>query len=155
MDPLVSVPELAARVPFVMTDDEVREAEMALESLSDDARYYGKASWIDANSAPQQIKNLVLRAAARHMKNYEGYVQSRAGDEGLMWTDRGEEAGSAYFTKSEVRILQSYSGNRNSGFHSSDSFAWSTKVPAVDPNRLVKDEYGQTLPIYIPGVDLS
>lgn len=107
---LVSVEELAARLPFVMDDDEEREAEGALEDLSDDARSYGRATWLTQATTPRQVKNLVRRAAARHMKNYDGFTTSRAGDEAVGWTDRGEQSGSAYFTQSEIKLLRGLSG---------------------------------------------
>lgn len=105
-DPLATTDQLAERLPFVMSPEELREAEGALIDLSDDARRLGNRNWLDAASAPEQVVNLVLRAAKRHMKNYEGYVQSRAGDETVVFSDRGESMGDASFTDGEARILR-------------------------------------------------
>lgn len=107
---LVTVEELAARLPFVMDEDEKREAVGALEDLSDDARSYGRATWTTPATAPRQVKNMIRRAAGRHMKNYDGFTTSRAGDESVGWTDRGEQSGSAYFTAAEIKMLRGLSG---------------------------------------------
>lgn len=108
LDPeaLASVEDVQGRLPFTLSDDEEKEAEGALNDLSDDARHYGSNLWASPTACPRQVKNLVIRAAARHMKNYEGFVSSRAGDEAVAWTDRGEDAGSATFTKREQKMLR-------------------------------------------------
>ena len=151
MQALVTTTELAERLPFVMDDDELREAEGALEDLSDDARTYGKSIWTEPNNTPAQVKRLILRAAARHMKNYEGYTQSRAGDETVAWTDRGEDAGSATFTRKEIETLRAMSGNQGAGFHTVPVFAHSNQAHTPNVNDLVRDESGFVLPLYKPG----
>lgn len=124
MEPLLTIEELRDRVPFVMDEDDEREALGALESLSDDARMYGKSTWLSPVSTPQSVKNLIRAAAVRHMKNYDGYTQSRAGDETLMWTDRGEDAGSAYFTDREIRSLRTIARGSASSLVSGNTTAW-------------------------------
>ena len=151
---LVSVDELAFRLPFVMDEDEIREAEGALEDLSDDARFYGKVNWATPETTPRQVRNLVLRAAARHMKNYDGFTQSRAGDESLSWTDRGEDAGSAYFTEREIKTLRQMSGNQRNGFHSVSVTGWGNPTRPADSSLLIRDGDGFPLPVYVPGTDL-
>lgn len=125
MTALATTEELALRLPFVMDTDEEREATGALDDLSDDARIYGRGTWGDTVACPDEVKNLVLRAAARHMKNYDGFTSSRAGDENVYWTDRGHEAGSAYFTEREIKKLKALAGSR-AGFHSVAASAWGT-----------------------------
>lgn len=107
---LVTTTELAARLPFVMDEDEEREAEGALTDLSFEAQAVGSANWTDPSNTPQAVLNLILRAAARHMKNYEGYTVSRAGDETVQWDAQGEGAGSARFTKDERQMLKQMGG---------------------------------------------
>jgi hypothetical protein len=124
MAALATPEELADRLPFVMDADEIREAVGALEDLSDDARFHGKTTWTDPATIPTEVKNLILRAASRHMKNYDGFTGSRAGDEDVNWTDRGENAGSAYFLPVEIKKLKALAGNRNSGFYTSSISAW-------------------------------
>lgn len=107
---LVTTDELGARLPFAMDADELREATGALEDLSFDAQALGNAAWATPEATPQSVKNLILRAAARHMKNYEGYTVSRAGDETVQWSDKGESAGTATFTDDEKRLLRTMGG---------------------------------------------
>lgn len=110
-EPLATMEELIARLPFVMDEDETREAEGALEILSDDARFYGKASWLTPATTPPQVCRMVVKAAVRHMKNPDGYTQSRAGDETLAWDSKGSEAGAAAFTAREIKQIQQMSGH--------------------------------------------
>lgn len=112
---LVTVEELAPRLPFVMDADEEREATGALEDLSFDAQAIGTTAWADSTSTPQSVKNLILRAAARHMKNYEGYTVSRAGDETVQWAER-ETPGTATFTDEEKRLLVQIATGRKGPF---------------------------------------
>ena len=124
---LVPLEELAPEIPFIMDEDDEREATGALEDLSDDARYYGKPTWTTVDNTPRQVRRLVLKAAKRHMKNYEGYITSRAGDETVQFSDRGEDMGSATFTAVEIQQLKEYGGSRRSGFHSVNMFNGSRK----------------------------
>lgn len=144
MTALVTLEQLAARMPFVMNDDEEREAVGVLDDLSDDARTFGKITWTTPERTPQQVKNLILRAAVRHMKNPEGFVQSRAGDEQVTWTDRGEGSGSAEFTEREVKALRLMAGNQGAGLFSVGTYAWG-RIPRA-PLGLVPDE-GSNEPI--------
>ena len=126
-DEFATVPELQARLDWELDAGEQGVAQGALEDLSDDARYYGSASW-DSGNAPRQVKTLVLRAAARFMRNPDGYLQSRAGDETLIWGDRGHESGSAYFTDKEQQQLAQLAG-KNQGFYSVEVTAWGPTNP--------------------------
>ena len=146
---LASLDDLATRLPFVMDEDEEREALGVLEDLSDDARFYGKVQWATPETSPRQVRNIVLRAAVRHMKNYDGLVQSRAGDESLTWTDRGEDAGSAYFTTREIATLKQMAGNQGNGFHSIQATAWGNGPR--NEGVLIKDS---AIRMYVPGTEL-
>lgn len=122
---VVTLDELGERLPFEMDDADEREAVNALETLSDDARFYGSDLWETPETTPHYVKNLILKAASRHMKNYDGYTTSRAGDETVGWTDRGHDSGSAYFTKPEQGRLATYA-NRG-GLISAPIQAWGTR----------------------------
>lgn len=142
---LATVAEL--KLPFVMDDDEEREAQVALEELSDDARRYGRRTWT-ATSAPYEIKRLVCRAVQRHMKNYDGFIQSRAGDESVTWTDRGDDAGSAYFTEKEIQAIRLVAGH-GGGLHTAQ-MSWGTTFA---PDRkssvgMVLDDAGVPFPYF-------
>lgn len=106
---LVGINDLTARLPFVMDEDETREANGALTDLSFDAQSIGSAGWTTPENTPQAVKNLIVRAAARHMKNYEGYTVSRAGDETVQWQEH-DVAGQATFTKDEKQMLKQMGG---------------------------------------------
>jgi hypothetical protein len=108
-DEFATLPELQARLDWTLDAGEQSVATAALADLSDDARFYGSQRW-DSTTAPRQAKSLVLRAAARHMRNPDGYVQSRAGDETIQWSDGGEDAGTAHFTEREQKILGALAG---------------------------------------------
>lgn len=118
-----TVDELQARLDWVLDEHEQGVAAGALADLSEDARYYGLDLW-DSFSAPRQAKSLVLRAAARYMRNPDGYTQSRAGDETLAWTDLGENAGAAYFNSREQKMLADLAGRSTSGLHVVPLVAW-------------------------------
>lgn len=124
MDPFATLEELEARLEWTLDDGERRIAQGALESLSDDARFYGRA-WLNAQSAPRQVKNLVLKAASRFMRNPDGYTTSRAGDETLAWTDRGENSGEAEFTEREIKALKAMAGQ--GGIVSVPTYAWNSR----------------------------
>lgn len=123
-EPLATTVQLAARLPFVMDEDEEREATGALIDLSDEARHWGSSRWETETDAPYPVVNLILKAAARHMKNPDGFTQSRAGDEMVSWSDRREESGGAVFTESERKRLSELGGYRRSGFHSVGLYGW-------------------------------
>jgi hypothetical protein len=118
---LATMDELTARLDWTLDADEQRAAVGALEELSEQAIYHGKPTW-DRFSVPRLVKNVVLAAAARYLRNPDGYTQSRAGDETLVWTDRGHDAGTAYFTEREIKMIRSTAGN--TGFGSAPVTAW-------------------------------
>lgn len=115
--------ELQSRLDWVLDSGEQGVANGVLEDLSDDARYYGSEKW-DSSTAPRQVKSLVLRAAARFMRNPDGYTQSRAGDETLMWSDQGENAGTAYFNEREQKMLAALANRSNQAFGTAQVVAW-------------------------------
>lgn len=141
--PLVTVEELEGKLPFDLSVEEKREAARSLEELSDDARHYGSSKWESEALAPRQVKNLVLKAAARHMKNYEGLQTSRAGDESVTFF---EGAGDAQFTKDEKRRLSELGGNYRATVQTVGLYH-STNRPALRRGVDPKD----TVPVADPG----
>lgn len=127
MEPLATIAELAERLGFVMDEDETREALGALQDLSDDARHYGSDAWQTPAEAPRPVVNLVLRAARRHMKNPDGFTSSRAGDESVAFNEKGEDAGSAVFTRAEQDRLAEWGGSKKVGFWSVGAYAYGRK----------------------------
>ncbi|WP_329793878.1 hypothetical protein V1227_18910 [Lentzea sp. DG1S-22] len=109
MEPFATLEQLKARLDWTLDEDEERLGAAALDDLSGWARYYGRP-WPDPLTAPQLVRTMVLGAAVRYMRNPEGYVTSRAGDETLTWSELGDRAGSAHFNSDELRALTSMSG---------------------------------------------
>lgn len=147
---LAAVSELAERLPFVMSTDDAREAVGALEDLSDEARHYGSSDWTTPEDCPREVKNLVLKAAGRHMKNYEGYTVSAAGDERVGWSDRKtnpDEDGSATFSPAERTRLGDLAGNRQPDFQSVGMFAYQRKTNRRQEG-LVPDASGYMFPMF-------
>lgn len=151
---LVTVDDLQGRLDWVLDDGERGVAEGAIADLSNDARYYGLGSW-EHDTAPRQVASLVLRAAARFMRNPDGYTQSRAGDETLAWTDLGDRAGTAYFTTQEQRMLADLAGKNTSGLYSVEVKAWDSRRHRRHGNVVYVpiDGGGRGLPFYQDGVD--
>lgn len=119
---LATIDELKATLEWTLDPGEERIAAGALDTLSEDARFYGRETWADPASCPRQVHNLVLKAARRFMRNPDGYTTSRAGDETLNWTDRGEESGEAHFTDREVKMIETIAGKTR--FMSAALSAW-------------------------------
>lgn len=108
---LATLDELKARLDWTLDGDEEHVASAALEDLSDDARFYGRDAWTDPEHTPRTVVKMVVRAAARYMRNPDGYTQSRAGDETLTWNeDRSGQAGAAHFNETEIKALRSMAG---------------------------------------------
>lgn len=123
MSDLVTLAELQARLDWTLDSGEQGVANGAIADLSEDARFYGTDDWTDKDNCPRQVKSLVLRAAARFMRNPDGYTQSRAGDETLGWTDLGHDAGSPYYTTKEQQMLRTLAG-RDAALTSVPITAW-------------------------------
>ncbi|EFL15328.1 hypothetical protein [Streptomyces sp. C] len=138
--------ELKGRIDWELDEDELRIAAGALEDASDLAATYGR-EWPE-DQAPRLVKTLVLKSAARYVRNPNGYVQSRAGDEMLQWSDaHGRDSGSVYFTREEVRLLEELAG-RKRGIYSASVSAWGTKPQSVDAGGYVPTGQGDPFPLF-------
>jgi hypothetical protein len=124
-EPLATIGELKARLEWELSEAEERLAIGALEELSEDARFYGKSSWVSAETTPNLVRNTLLKAAARFMRNPDAFTVSRAGDETTQWTDRGLDGGSANFTDREIKTLRTLAGTSN--MMSAPISAWQSK----------------------------
>ncbi|WP_412076899.1 hypothetical protein ACLF6K_17440 [Streptomyces xanthophaeus] len=131
--------ELRDRLDWELDADELRIAAGALEDASDLAATYGR-EWPEA-TAPRLVRTLVLKSAARYLRNPNGYTQSRAGDETLAWSDaHGRDAGSVYFTREEIRLLEELAG-RKRGIVSVAVSAWGTKPQRAGASGFVPVDY--------------
>lgn len=131
-DQLVTLTEFQARLEWTLDQGEQNLANATLWDLSDDARYYGNGNW-SAINVPRQVKSLIARAAARFLRNPDGYMQSRAGDEAVHWPDAGDAAGVAVFTKTEQVMLRVIAGRRRQ--------LSSAPLAAYSPQRLRGPRY--------------
>lgn len=141
---LASVDELSARLEWVLSPEETRLAAGALEELSEQALFYGKTTW-DATTTPRLVKNTVLAAAARFMRNPDGYTTSRAGDETLSWTDRHQDAGAAFFNDREVKMIRALAGS--TGIFSAPITAWGPQA-TVDAGYVPVEGPGKPFPFF-------
>lgn len=147
MGPLTSVTEVDKGLDFDLEDDLSHIAMTAIEDLSDDARYFGLSTWTSPETTPVQVCRLVRRAAIRYMKNYEGYVTSRAGDETLVWSDLGDQAGSPYFTDQEKTMLASYQMGRAT-LTTAGISAWGTKIRPVSAGLVPTGANSKPFPLF-------
>lgn len=146
MEPFASLEELENRLDWTLDTGEQRVAESALEDASDLARAHGR-DWDNASTAPRLVRTLVLKACARYMKNYQGYTQSRAGDEAVAWSDKaGEDMGTVYFSRDEIKLLEGLAGRRTS-LISVEVTAWNPKSGIDNGTRPVEGG-GKNFPMY-------
>ena len=138
--PLASLEDLKLRLDWELDANEERVATAALEDLSNEARFFGSATWSGPTTSPQFVRTLVLKAAARYMKNVEGYVQSRAGDESVQWSEIPDIMGTASFTKEEERKLAQVA--RPSSLIVAQTYAYSSRPASDDLLARLVPPYG-------------
>ncbi|XVS66068.1 hypothetical protein ACQPYE_08445 [Actinosynnema sp. CA-299493] len=144
MEPFATLDQLKARLDWTLDEDEERLGAAALDDLSGWARHYGRP-WPDPLAAPQLVRTLVLGAAVRYMRNPEGYVTSRAGDETLTWAELGDRAGSAHFNRDELRALTSMSGK--TALLTAPVTSWATR-PKSDASYVPVTGGGKPFPMF-------
>ena len=103
MAAFVLLPELQARLEWVLSEREEIVGTSALEDLTIEAQDHGKSTWTVLN-CPAIVKRQILKAAERYLKNLEGIIQSRAGDETLIFPEL-DEMGTADFNASEIKKI--------------------------------------------------
>ncbi|MGW6745415.1 hypothetical protein ACWGDX_32535 [Streptomyces sp. NPDC055025] len=82
------------------------------------------------------------------MRNPAGYTQSRAGDETLGWSDaHGRDAGTVYFTREEIRLLEGIAGQKP-GLASVVVSSWGTKLRPRNAGRVPVDYGGDSFPMF-------
>ncbi|MEU0739254.1 hypothetical protein [Streptomyces sp. NPDC006134] len=138
--------ELMGRLDWELDEDELRIAASALDDATDLAMTYGR-EWPE-ETVPRLVRTLVLRAAARYVRNPHGYTQSRAGDETLAWSDaHGRDAGSVHYTREEIRLLENLAGTRP-GLTSVPVSAWSTQSAPSRVGMVPVDYDGAPFPMF-------
>ena len=107
--------DLTDRLEWELSEEESRVGEHALEDLRDEAIHHGRA-WTD-DTVPAIVRNKILAAAVRYMKNLEGVIQSRAGDETLGYPEL-MAMGSAGFSTEEIKVIIQVAMGANAGLGS-------------------------------------
>lgn len=144
MEAFATLDDLEGRLDFDLTEAESRMAQNALEDASDMVRDYGR-TWPDPFTAPRTVRTVVLAACVRYMKNIDGYVSSKAGDETITWSDLRSEMGAVSLNDREIKLITKLAGR--SGLASAPMVAWGTKNTA--PEGYVPTEGGgKAFPLY-------
>jgi len=115
MEPLADLAAVESRLDWTLDSAEIAMAIAALEEASDLAREYAGATWSSPAAAPRLVRGLVATAVARLLRNPDGYVSSRAGDEAVQWAELEESAGLVPFTPAEIRLLRGIAGTATFG----------------------------------------
>lgn len=149
MLPLADLAAVESRVDWTLDSAEIALATAALEEASDLAREYAQADWASPASAPRLVRGLVATAVARLLRNPDGYVSSRAGDEAVQWAETDEAAGLVRFTPSEIRLLRGLAGTAT--FGTIGIVAWGTGPRARRADRtgyVPAEGGGDPIPMY-------
>lgn len=96
-----SIEDVKARLEEEPTPAMIRMIEAGLEDASDMAIFYG-ASWGEM-SCPDPVRRIVARAVARWIRNPDGFEQSRAADETLVWAEPTRDV---EFTPEEIARIR-------------------------------------------------
>ena len=144
-DAYATVDEVQTRLEWTLDTGERAVAQGALDDLSDWARHYGRA-WPVA-TVPTSVKRLVIRAAARYMRNPDGFEQSRAGDETVIFNHAAHTPGSAEFSDNEIKAIKA-TARLAPSMGSIQMTAHATKLPARWDEGLVQDETGAMFPFF-------
>lgn len=137
---LASLEELQASIEWTLSEEEAGLAAHALEHASELVKLYG-LPWTPA-SVPPLVKRIVISATARFLRNPDGYVQSRAGDETVAWSpDSAAASGGVTLTKDEIDIVEKFAGRSTL-----DSWELSAWGPSTYPNPRGYTDYVPTQP---------
>ena len=115
LPPLATVRDLELRMKRTFdTDDDLSEAESALDEASEIVREESRNTWVspeDATviTAPRIVKIIVLRVAERKLRNPDGLSSETAGDYSYQRNGVGPDGG-LYLTPWEVQVLHRQAG---------------------------------------------
>lgn len=107
---LVDTVEVQKRLRYPVSDQHfLGVIESVIDSASNRARHYGRATW-NASVCPPVVKSIVLDACNRALALEDGIVTSRAGDETDMFSDMRERTGTVFFTDDEIKTIREAAG---------------------------------------------
>jgi Gp19/Gp15/Gp42-like protein len=114
LPPLADVSDLEVRLDRVFTDAEGPRIEALLDDVSAMVRLVAGKTWVDPTDAtqviaPDIVRVIVLRAAARYINNPGGFSAESAGD--YSYQRNGlDERGGLFLTDEEVEWLKKVAG---------------------------------------------
>lgn len=113
MTALASVRDLELRMSRTFdTDDDVAEAESALDEASEIVRETGSQLWVSTAEAPRIARTVTLRLAGRKIRNPDGLSAENAGD--YSYQRPGVTAdGPLHLTAWETMVLRRAAGRRS------------------------------------------
>ena len=124
MEPLGTVPKVAARVgEAITTSEEIGLANAMLEEASAQVRFYG-LPWEDPETAPAVAVTIAVAAAARGYQNPGGLKMER-GDAVTIDVDVDYRKG-ATLTAGEIAMLRTF-----------NSRGRVTSIPLTNPDRFI------------------
>jgi len=115
LPPLAKVSDLEARMKREFTTDEdLAEAESALDEASEIVREESRKAWVDPDdssivTAPRIVRIIVLRVAERKLRNPDGLSSETAGDYSYQRNGVGADGG-LYLTPWELEVLRRQAG---------------------------------------------
>lgn len=157
MEPFAQAMDVQRRLDFTLDELETSAVQLALEDLSNEARFIAGREWSDVGNVPNVLRTLVVKAVARWARNMDGYVQSRAADETLIWSDlKSEEVGAPHFTRSEVNLIRAVGSGRSGEpfFGTAEMYAHMPPARRVDLGYLAiegMDPSTKPFPFNLPG----
>jgi hypothetical protein len=136
--------DLEDQLDFELDEGAQRAAVARLQQASDYAEHYAGTTWSESK-APRIVKSIVLNVVERYIRNPDGYTQSRAGDETLMWDDNAGK-GTFFFTDEEKAILRGLV-RVNPGLYSVQTFQHPVSAAADDYWVRTGDGLGMEMPL--------
>lgn len=135
---LATLDELQASIEWTLSEDETGLAAYALEHASELVKTYG-LPWTP-ESVPPLVKHIVIAAAAKFLRNPDGYSQSRAGDETVAWSSEAASGG-VTLTPDQIDLCE-----RMAGRSSLDTWEVTAWGPSTYPRSRGYTEYVPTQP---------
>lgn len=120
--PFAVAEDVQRRLDFELDESQIDAVDLALEDMSDEARFIAGRGWPNAVDPPVIVKKYVIRAVQRWAQNMHGYVTSTASDETVQWTDLREVAGAPAFTEYERKQIKA-AGTQRIGYFFGSVFA--------------------------------
>jgi hypothetical protein len=133
LQPLVTLPEFALRIPEGINAGDEDRAVGIIVDASAEVRFEARKSW-DGEDVPDIIKKVTIQVAKRAFLNKGGVVaESDSLDNYSHQTTYGNTSPSVYLTPEEKRQVRSAAGRSGVWTQGTtrSSTTWETDVPAI------------------------